>query len=148
MNATSWFTVGVLTGAALTAAPLLYVVAGSTAPATKVVENAAPRAVGSDATPGKALSMEEATTRLEARLERNGGSTDDWELLAKSYDFLGRAADAARARRHLAAGAAAKQQDSGMASPAATNADMPSAAEVAQSRGLLMPNGPAAGTTP
>jgi cytochrome c-type biogenesis protein CcmH len=48
--------------------------------------------------------MQEATAQLEARLERNGGGTEDWELLAKSYEFLGRPADAARARQHVVSG--------------------------------------------
>jgi cytochrome c-type biogenesis protein CcmH len=51
--------------------------------------------------------MEQATARLEARLERTGGSADDWELLAKSYEFLGRPEAAARARQHTPSGAAA-----------------------------------------
>jgi hypothetical protein len=48
--------------------------------------------------------MQDATAQLEARLVKTGGSADDWELLAKSYDFLGRTADAARARQHVAPG--------------------------------------------
>lgn len=43
-------------------------------------------------------SMDSAVASLEARLAKGGGSTDDWELLAKSFEFLGRPADAARAR--------------------------------------------------
>lgn len=57
----------------------------------------------------RAPSMEQATTRLEARLERNGGTAADWELLAKSYEFLGQPEAAARARQHTnAAGAPAR----------------------------------------
>ena len=43
-------------------------------------------------------SMSSAIAALQARLAQGGGSAEDWELLAKSYDFLGRPADAARAR--------------------------------------------------
>jgi cytochrome c-type biogenesis protein CcmH len=43
-------------------------------------------------------SMESAVARLEARVANGGGSREDWALLAQSYDFLGRSADAARAR--------------------------------------------------
>ncbi len=50
--------------------------------------------------------MEEATARLEARLSQGGGSPQDWQLLAQSYEFLGRPADAQRARAHVVAGAA------------------------------------------
>jgi len=51
-------------------------------------------------------SMQGAVAGLERRLAANGGSDADWELLAKSYEFLGRASDAAQARnKHLPAGA-------------------------------------------
>jgi hypothetical protein len=43
-------------------------------------------------------SMDNAIASLEARLAKGGGTPDDWELLAKSFDFLGRPADAAKAR--------------------------------------------------
>ena len=52
---------------------------------------------------GKAQSMESAAAGLEARLARDGGSAADWNLLAQSYEFLGRAADAQRAREHVSA---------------------------------------------
>jgi len=35
---------------------------------------------------------------LEGRLAKGGGTADDWELLAKSYEFLGRPGDASKAR--------------------------------------------------
>src|SRR5437868_13737440 len=50
--------------------------------------------------PGK--SMETEIAALEARLARDGGTSDDWNLLAKAYEFLGRPDDAARARAHIA----------------------------------------------
>ena len=43
-------------------------------------------------------SMSSAIASLEARLAKGGGSAEDWELLAKSYDFLGRPGDASKAR--------------------------------------------------
>jgi cytochrome c-type biogenesis protein CcmH len=43
-------------------------------------------------------SMSSAIASLEARLAKGGGSADDWELLAKSYEFLGRPGDASKAR--------------------------------------------------
>jgi cytochrome c-type biogenesis protein CcmH len=52
---------------------------------------------------GKARSLESATAGLEARLARDGGSAADWNLLAQSYEYLGRAADAQRAREHVSA---------------------------------------------
>jgi cytochrome c-type biogenesis protein CcmH/NrfG len=45
-----------------------------------------------------AESMDDAVIGLESRLAANGGSDVDWELLARSYEFLGRSADAAAAR--------------------------------------------------
>jgi tetratricopeptide (TPR) repeat protein len=43
-------------------------------------------------------SMESAVAALQARLAKGGGTAADWELLAKSYEFLGRPGDAAKAR--------------------------------------------------
>ena len=43
-------------------------------------------------------SMGGAIAALEARLAKGGGTADDWELLAKSFEFLGRPADASKAR--------------------------------------------------
>jgi hypothetical protein len=47
-----------------------------------------------------ASSMDIAVTSLESRLAKGGGSADDWELLAKSFEFMGRPADAIKARAH------------------------------------------------
>ena len=46
-------------------------------------------------------SMDSAIATLEARLAKGGGSADDWELLAKSYEFLHRPEDAAKARARV-----------------------------------------------
>ncbi len=54
-----------------------------------------------------ATPMQQAVAGLESRLATGGGSPDDWELLAKAYDFLGRSEDARRARAHILGGAAA-----------------------------------------
>jgi cytochrome c-type biogenesis protein CcmH len=43
-------------------------------------------------------SMETAVAALQARLAKGGGTAADWELLAKSYEFMGRPGDAAKAR--------------------------------------------------
>jgi cytochrome c-type biogenesis protein CcmH len=56
---------------------------------------------GTAASPAAAQSMGAAVASLEARLASQGGSDSDWELLAKAYDFLGRADDAKRARAHI-----------------------------------------------
>ncbi len=65
--------------------------------------SAAPAAGGDAATPAARVgagSMENAVVNLEKRLAQGSGSADDWELLAKSFEFLGRPAEAARARAH------------------------------------------------
>jgi hypothetical protein len=41
-----------------------------------------------------------AIASLQRRLAKGGGTADDWELLAKSYEFLGRKAEAGKARAH------------------------------------------------
>jgi hypothetical protein len=84
-------------------AALLYMAIDSRATSGTPLAAAPGHPVGTAGAPGtKALSMQDATTQLEARLEKDGGSTEDWELLAKSYEFLGRTADAQRARQHRA----------------------------------------------
>lgn len=51
------------------------------------------------AAPKTAASMDSAVQGLERRLAASGGNDGDWELLAKSYEFLGRPDDAALARQ-------------------------------------------------
>jgi hypothetical protein len=71
--------------------------------ATKVFANATGDAAGSSGSPApksSAGSMNSAIANLEARLAKGGGSDGDWELLAKSFEFLSRPADAALARAH------------------------------------------------
>jgi cytochrome c-type biogenesis protein CcmH len=64
-----------------------------------------------------ASSMDIAVANLESRLAKGGGTAGDWELLAKSYEFMGRAADAATARaRRLPAN---DTQGPGVAAPGA-----------------------------
>jgi cytochrome c-type biogenesis protein CcmH/NrfG len=74
------------------------------APNTAVRTGPAGMAAGAAA--GAAGSMDAAVAGLERRLASGGGGEGDWELLAKSYEFLGRTADAAGARqKRLPAGA-------------------------------------------
>jgi cytochrome c-type biogenesis protein CcmH/NrfG len=80
--------------------------------------NSVPMAAG--ATSSKSAgSMDSAVTGLEKRLAAGGGNDGDWELLAKSYEFLGRTEDAALARR--------KQLPAGAGSGAATPGAAPAA---------------------
>jgi len=48
----------------------------------------------------QAGSMDEVLGRLESRMASRGGSDSDWELLAQTYEFVGRTADAKLARAH------------------------------------------------
>jgi hypothetical protein len=70
--------------------------------AVKAFDNAAgPTSAAKPAGAGSmtgAGSMNSAIAALESRLAKGGGSADDWELLAKSFEFLGRPDDAKKAR--------------------------------------------------
>jgi hypothetical protein len=61
---------------------------------------AAAGATGSAPAAARAASMDAAIAALQTRLAGGGGSNDDWELLAKSYEFLGRPQQANQARAH------------------------------------------------
>ena len=50
----------------------------------------------------QAGALDEVTRKLAQRLATQGGSDDDWNLLAQSYDYMGRADDARAARKHIA----------------------------------------------
>ena len=52
------------------------------------------------ASAARAGSMSSAIAQLQARLAKGGGSDGDWELLAKSYEFVGLPREAAEARAH------------------------------------------------
>src|SRR3984885_13913576 len=125
MSAMFWFIAGVAAGVAATfaatplwrvarkatgRAPLYYAIAGcgvailgaATVLIYRLIDHpvtvSAPTTMAAAAPAGKARSLEDATAGLEARLARQGGSASDWTLLAQSYEFLGRTADAQRAR--------------------------------------------------
>jgi cytochrome c-type biogenesis protein CcmH/NrfG len=79
--------------------PELVQSAASTTPSANeaaAMPKASPNAAGG-ANPG---SMQSALASLKARLAKGGGSDGDWELLAKSYEFMGDPQNAAKARRH------------------------------------------------
>jgi hypothetical protein len=69
------------------------------------ITNALRRGTGAMGNPTAAArsgagTMAAAIASLQARLAKGGGSADDWELLAKSYEFLHRPAEASKARAH------------------------------------------------
>ena len=72
--------------------------APAAAPAAAMVATATTPVAATPTT--SAGPMASAIANLEARLAKGGGSADDWELLAKSFDFLDRPDDAAKARAH------------------------------------------------
>ena len=57
-----------------------------------------PASTGAPGSTANAGSMDTAIANLEGRLAKGGGTPGDWELLAKSFEFLGRPEDAAKAR--------------------------------------------------
>lgn len=71
-----------------------------------------------------AVSMQSAIANLEARLSKGGGSTEDWELLAKSFDYLSRPQDAARARAHQLPASASSAAITAAASGAAVDGEI------------------------
>ncbi len=99
MNSWWWFFAGSLAGvlAALAGMAILH----GTPQATTAA--AAPAAVhpGMGAPAPRAESMEVATAALQSRLDQNDGTPEDWQLLAQSYDFLGRTQQADAARAHV-----------------------------------------------
>ena len=110
--------------------------------ATKAFANASGEAAGSSGSPAQkssAGSMNSAIANLEARLAKGGGSDGDWELLAKSFEFLARPADAAQARAHKLpplptdSDAAAPPATAAMMSPAPLASSAPAAAGTAVS---------------
>lgn len=82
------------TGAALEAAGTPVQVASSASMPDSMVDPTAGSGAG---------SMEAATLALKTRLATQGGSDEQWDLLAQSYDFLGRGDQAALAREHRTA---------------------------------------------
>lgn len=75
---------------------------------------------------GDAGDLQDATARLRARLEKNPDDAAGWSLLAASYEFLGRPADAADARKRAATSDAARS------TPSATRPDTRLASELEQ----------------
>jgi cytochrome c-type biogenesis protein CcmH len=47
-------------------------------------------------------SLDDVTNKLAARLATNGGSENDWKLLAESYEYMGRTEEAKAAKAHIA----------------------------------------------
>jgi len=121
------------------AAAIIYVAIGSRhslasrpAATVMVAPAAAPAASASDKSGASAKSMEAEVAALEARLARNGGTADDWTLLAKAYDFMGRPDDARRARSRAAnpgAGVVSQMSAGALVAAATATETRPASAE-------------------
>ena len=81
--------------------------------------------------------MSSAIASLERRLAKGGGSAEDWELLAKSYDFLGQPDNAAKARAHQLPPAPPDDAAGGVSPPAQVLAKAASATAPALSKDSL-----------
>jgi len=88
--------------AAVSVALLVAGAAKSAAHPAVAADSTSPRSAEPSGPGANAGSMEAATAALAARLAAQGGMDKDWELLAQSYDFLGRSAEAQQARQHKA----------------------------------------------
>ena len=133
-----WLMIGGLV--AVFAAILLYLRLGSpeaigsrTASATSghVEVPAAGTGTGGAPSTQAAGSMDSVITSLEQRLRAKGGSDGDWELLAKSYEFLKRPDAAALARAHQLPPAAGESGSGAVASSTVVQA-APAPAPTAQ----------------
>ena len=133
------------------AAAIIYLAIGSrhslaSRPAAAMVAPAADSSAGAAAkSDAPAKSMDAEVAALEARLARDGGSADDWTLLAKAYDFLGRPDDARRARArgaNPAAGVLTQMSAGALVAAATATESRPGSAEPAAA-----PAAPAASVT-
>lgn len=85
------------------------------------------------ASPKAAASMDSAVLGLERRLAAGGGSDGDWELLAKSFEFMGRPDDAALARQKRLppdAGTSPGESTNGASAPAPAASLSPQGAQL------------------
>jgi cytochrome c-type biogenesis protein CcmH len=95
----------------------------ATATAGMPIGNGTVSSAAAGAGAAAAGSMQSAVASLESRLAQGGGSAGDWELLAKSYDFIGRPDAAAAARRHDLPDRAPGGVDAGVAQAGQMDAD-------------------------
>lgn len=100
------FAVPLAAGLALVGVALgIYFLLGSPDSIASTHAAAAPQS-SHDPPAANAGSLDDVTNKLASRLATQGGSDNDWQLLAESYEYLGRTADAKAARAHVASAAA------------------------------------------
>lgn len=131
-----WFARGAVAAIGLVSLALILVANGDTgATASSSIAASAPAMTGTAG--GPAGDMESATQALAARLAAGGGSDADWNLLAQSYDFLGRAADAGLARQHKVAPQRSLQDAMAATAPVRPTAAQPAATAAAAPTGSV-----------
>jgi cytochrome c-type biogenesis protein CcmH/NrfG len=84
-------------------------------------------------------SLDDVTRKLAARLAAKGGSDGEWKLLAESYDYMGRTAEAKAARAHIASAAPSDTDNSVGEEPAVTGEQMAAVADALDSRAAAAP---------
>jgi cytochrome c-type biogenesis protein CcmH len=62
-------------------------------------------------------SLDDVTNKLAARLATQGGSDNDWKLLAESYEYMGRTAEAKAAKAHIASATSVAAGETGPDEP-------------------------------
>jgi cytochrome c-type biogenesis protein CcmH len=62
-------------------------------------------------------SLDDVTNKLAARLATQGGSDNDWKLLAESYEYMGRTSEAKAAKAHIASATPAAAGETGPDEP-------------------------------
>jgi predicted Zn-dependent protease len=67
--------------------------------ALRVASASQPQQTGQ--TSGRAGALDDVTRKLAERLAANGGTDDEWRLLAQSYQYMGRTAEAKAAEAHI-----------------------------------------------
>jgi hypothetical protein len=73
--------------------------------AIRAASTAQPQKMGQSSS--SAGSLDDVTKKLAARLAANGGTDDEWKLLAQSYEYMGLTAEAKAAEAHKVAAATA-----------------------------------------
>jgi len=75
-------------------------------------------------------SLDDVTNKLAARLAAQGGSDNDWKLLAESYEYMGRTEEAKAAKAHIASASPVAAADA----PTQVTGDQIAASQVSASQ--------------
>jgi cytochrome c-type biogenesis protein CcmH len=141
MNSWWWFFAGSLAGvlATLAGTALMH------GTPRRTTAESAPGHPGMAAPATRAESMEAATAALQSRLDQHDGTPEEWQLLAQSYDFLGRPTEAAAARAHVRNANAGSQDWPDASDVAALSRDVSASSSVPTSPQQTPPGAAAAG---